>query len=253
VTLALLFLPFIGHLSALMYKLIKNRETSGESKQLLYIKAGGDQAPDVAIGQAYSELSRMARITLENLERALDVFYTGDSEKISDVADKKATINYLNRQITSMLMQMQNVESAADRKKLSTMLYIAADLERIGDHAENIVEYNIRTKKKHKLRLPPAAMEELYALGNIVLAVVALTARSFDPDTRTESDLRKIIELEDRIDDLCKEYTENHIKRLKNEKSDPRGGVAFMGMITDLERCADHANNIANYFLDSPL
>ena len=148
---------------------------------------------------------------------------------------------------------MQDVKSTADMniKKLSTMLYIASDLERIGDHAENIAEYDIiraGKEKEQELRLSPAAMEELRILSRAVAEIVALAVKILD--THSEAIIRKIDKLEEKIDGLCEEYTENHINRLKTEKVDPRGGIAFMCMITDLERCADHANNIASYFLD---
>ena len=247
VLLTLMFLPFVNQLAALMYKLIPKR-TSQDSKELHYIKADSAQTQRVTIEQAYNELNRMGQMTRDNLILALEAFHTGDEEKMSTVIEVESSINYLHSQITSLLTEeVQSVEPS-DVKKLSKMLYITSDLGRIGDYAENIVEYNIRTKKKGKLRLPTEAMDELAHLGNAVVEIVSLTIGIFE--SRTEELLRQINEKEQEIDNLCKQYTKNHIKRLKLEKSDPRGGVAFVGMITDLERCADHANSIANYFFD---
>ena len=132
-------------------------------------------------------------------------------------------------------------------KKVSTMLYIATDLERIGDHAENISEYDIRTPRSRRLRLPPDAIEELQLLGGEVIEVLTLMVQVFY--TPTDELIKLIYEREQLIDEMCKEYTENHIARIKAGGSDPRGGVAFINMISDLERCSDHANNIAFYFL----
>ncbi|MCL2215754.1 MAG: Na/Pi cotransporter family protein [Defluviitaleaceae bacterium] len=248
VGLTLMFLPFVGHLAALMYKIIPKRTKWVDAKHLVFIKSDSGTTPAVAIDQAYNELKRMGTMTLINLELALDAFHTGDDERVAGVLEGESSINFLNRQITSMLMELQNVESAADMKKLSTLLYIASDVERIGDHAQNIATYDIRTKKKKKLRLSPEAMTELSTLGSEVVKMVTLTIEAFD--VRTEEHIQRINEYKNEINELCKEYTKNHVKRLKTEKSDPRGGIAFVNMLSDLERCAGHVENIVEYFED---
>lgn len=85
-------------------------------------------------------------------------------------------------------------------------------------------------------------------MGNDVVQMLSLTLQAFD--NPSDEHLQKIFDLEDTVNALDKLYTENHIKRHKTEKSDPRGGVAFVGMVSDLERVADHAKNIAYYFQD---
>ena len=243
--LTLMFLPLTGHLAALIYKIVPKQSMGTDAKQLLYISDNA-QTPDVAIDQAFNELRRMGHMTLENLELAFEALFTGSSKKIAAVVEGESAINYLHRQITSMLMQMQNVESAEDTKKMSTLLYIASDLERIGDHAENIAEYDIR--KDGVLRLSPAELHELEVLSASVLEILNLTIAVFY--TRSRALVRLIYEAEQGIDALCEDYTENHIMRLKHEDINPRGGVTYTNLIRDLERCSDHANNIAYYFMD---
>ncbi|MCL2604906.1 MAG: Na/Pi cotransporter family protein [Defluviitaleaceae bacterium] len=247
-TLTAAFMPFVKHLAALMYRFIPKRTQWVDAKHLVYIKADSTSTPAIAIEQAYNELKRMGTMALINLELAIEAFLTGDEEKKAGVIEGGSSVNYLNKQITSMLMEMEHIESAADMKRLSTLLYISSDFERIAAHAENIAKYNVRTKKKHKPRLSPAAMEELAAMGNDVTQMLSLTLQAFDD--RSEEHLQKIFDLEDLINAQDKLNTENHIKRLKTEKSDPRGGVAFVGMVSDLERTADHAKSIAFYFRD---
>ncbi|MCL2417516.1 MAG: Na/Pi cotransporter family protein [Bacteroidales bacterium] len=247
VVLTFTFLPFVGHLASFMYVIMPKRNKDADSKQLLFMKTEIPQSPDEAIEQATHELSNMGQLTLENLKRSLDAFFTGDSEAISTVHEVESSINYLQKQISSMLAEVQNVESAEDMKKLGTLLYVTKDFERIGDHAKNFVEYNVRTKKKQKFRLSPVAVAEISTLGNAVVEIVTLSLEAFN--THSEDLIRKVNELEEKIDDMVQRYIENHVKRLKTEeKSDPRGGVAFLGMINDLERCADHAHNIASYY-----
>ena len=249
VGLTAIFLPFVGQLAVLMYKIMPKRTQSTDTRELHYIKtASTPQSPSVIIEQAYDELNRMGKMTLENVQLALEAFVTGDEEKIAAVIETEASINYLNRQITSLLMELENVESVAEMKKIGTLMYIAADFERIGDHAENITEHELRTKKKGNLRLSEKAMEELDTLGRATVTIIMLTMELFD--VLSEENLEKIYHLERYIDNMAKEYMENHVRRLKNEKNNPRGGVIFVNMITSLERCADHANNIAYYLAE---
>ncbi|MCL2365048.1 MAG: Na/Pi cotransporter family protein [Defluviitaleaceae bacterium] len=246
--LTLTFLPFVRHLAALMYKIIPKRTQWVDAKHLVHIKADTQTTPAVAMAQAFEELKRMGTMALINLEMAIEAFLTDNEEKVTGVLEGHSSVKYLNKQITSMLMEIENVESAAEMKRLSTLLYIASDLERIGAHSENIVGYDVHTKKKRKPRLSPEAMEELATMGNEVSQMLAATLEAFDDPS--DENLQRIFDFEDRVNALDKDYTENHIQRLKNEKSDPRGGIAFVGMVSDLERCADHAKNIAYYFAD---
>ena len=244
IALTVMFLPFIGHLASLMYKIIPKQARSID-RQLLFINADEAKTPVDSIKQAADELSHMGQMVLTNLSRSLEVFFTGEKDKIDDVLEADSSINFLKSQISSMLMQIQNVESSADIEELSNLLYITNDYKRIGDYAKNMLEYDIRTKKKQKLRLSVAAFEELKTLAQHVIEITKKSLELFN--TRNEAYFQDISEQKNLIDNLCKEYTKNHIKRLKNEKCDPRGGVAFVGMISDLSRCANHSANIMYY------
>ena len=248
--LTLMFLPFVGHLARLMYKIMPKRSHSTDAIELHHIKTASHQTPAVVIEQSFDELHRMGKLVLENMMLALEAFTTGDEEKAAAVLETEASINYLNRQITSLLMEMENVESVAEMRKIGTLMYIASDLERIGDHAENITEHKLH-KKKGKSRISDKAMEELTNLSRATVNIIALAVQLFD--NLSEETLESIYHLERHIDNLAKEYMENHIGRMKNEKNNPRGGVIFINMITSLERCADHANNVAYYLAEIKL
>jgi phosphate:Na+ symporter len=190
----------------------------------------------------------MGKMVLGNFDLALNSFFENNEESAAAVLETESSINYLNRQITSLLMELENVESVSEMKKVGTLMYISADLERIGDYAKTISEYKIRKKKKGSLRLSEKPMEELSALSHATINIISLVVELFD--ALTEDTLEKIYHLKRYIDNLTKEYMENHIRRLKSEKNNTRGGLIFINMITNLERCADHANNIAYYLAE---
>jgi len=242
--LTLLFLPFVGLLAKLMYIIMPKRIAS-DSKQLLYIKNVEDRSHSMVIEQSFKELTRMGHMASDNFQLALDWLYTGDEKKASQVFETESTINFLGLQITSLISEMQDVKSGAEMKTLSALMYIATDIERIGDHAENIAEFNLYNKD-HEMRLSRTALDELQSLSHMVAEIVSETMALFEDHSQER--VKRVYDLEKVIDRLSKEYTENHIQRLKSENFDPRGGVIFVNMITNLERCADHANNIAFYF-----
>ena len=246
ISLTIMFLPFVGHLANLMYKIMPKRSQTTEARELHFITSDGTPTTSLSIEQSFNELQRMGSMVLGNFILAVEALYTNDSEKAETVFETEDTINYLNRQIVSLLGELRNVEKE-DVKKVSTLMYIASDLERIGDHAENIAEYNLRNDAG-ELRLSPQAFEELQTLSSAVIDILSMMVKLFD--NVTEELLQHIYHMERNIDYLAKKYTENHINRLKTMNIDPRGGVTFINMITNLERCGDHANNISYYFLE---
>ena len=247
IALTIIFLPLVGYLAALMYKIMPKRTSTTDTMELHYITADA-KTPGVIIEQAFDELARMGTMALENLQLAIDAFATSDDEKAEAVLETETSINYLNRQITSLLMELENVESVSDMRKIGTMMYMASDMERIGDHAKSFTEHKIRTKKKGNLRLSEKAMGELHSLSNATITIFALTMELFE--NLSEETLDKIYHLKRHTDNLATEYMENHIERLKNEKCNPRGGIIFINMVSSLKRCADHANNIAYYLAE---
>ena len=250
VGLTILFLPFIKYLAQLMYAIIPKRtQWVDPTNHLQYIKSSSAHLPAVAIEEAHQELKRMGTMVLIDMQLALEVFSTGDAEKALGVFEGESSVSYLNKQITTMLTGLENVKHAADVKRLSTLLYVAAKLQRISSDTKNIAAYDIRTKKKKKLRLGPAAMEELDTIGQEVIKILTLALEFFDHIT--EENITQLQELTLQASKLFKTYTKNHIKRLKTEETDPKGGIIFVNMLGALELCSNDANTIVDYFTDS--
>jgi phosphate:Na+ symporter len=250
VSTVVLLVGFIKYLAILVHKCLPELPSeSATTRKLLYLDSSIMQMPTIAVTQAQRELNRMGKMALGNLQLALEAFFEGDSAKAESVLEVEDTIDYLTDQITTWLVRIRGLKlSDSDMEKLGSMLHTASDMERVSDHAENIAEYAI-LEAKYSTNISQAAVNELRQLSESALEAVGTALDIFR--TRDATRLHEIDKLEQKVDGLSIAYVENHIQRLQDEICDPRGGVLFTDMVTDLERCSDHANNIAYSILGS--
>jgi len=243
----ILLLPFIKWIAVLMQKIVPLKRDEVDKtyeKKLLYLDAEIAQMPAMAVvNAAHSEVCRMGKIANENLTLSLESFFEKSENKASKTLEIEKIINFLNHQIASKLVEINNmVLSEVDAEKVGKMFKILSDIERIGDHAENIAEYTLMVTERN-LSFSDDAIEELQLLGNLVIQQATRAMNVYEnPD---ESVLPQITSFEKEVDKLSKTFAENHISRLKLGGCDPKSGVIFTDMIIDLERVADHAKNIA--------
>jgi len=234
---------FTRHLVALVCKLVPRLPQEENARQLLHLGKERSPTPETTFTQTHSELCRMGKIAFDNLKLAQDAFFDRNAEKAVEVFETEETVDYLKREITAHLMRVQSDKlTSNDVEKLSAMLQIVSDIERLGDHAENIAEY-VLNEWNHSVNISGQALNELRTLCKAMMDTLALTLEAFE--YQDSAQLPHILELEQMVDDLSERYLKNHIERLETEQCDPRCGVVFTSMISDLERCSDHAINIA--------
>lgn len=253
ITAVVVELPFMNHIVALSRKLIPVRpeETrQQEDRKLIYMQSGHEAMPSVAISQARKEICRMGQISRDNLARSVDCFFNLDDELAQEVEEVEDTVNFLEHSITEGLIRLHSLDlSDRDLQRLSMMMRVVSDIERLSDHAENIIEYEHQVKYDHAV-LTQEALEELREMSILSLKSIDLCLEIFAGDL---FDLIPQAEaIENRVDDMEKEYVSRHIARLMAHKCDPLGGIVFTDMASDLERCSDHAINIACALSDNP-
>ena len=242
---------FTGQLAAFVHWLMPRLPEEDRVKQLLYLGKDDEPSAKTTFKQAYSEIIRMSKMVFVNLGLAIESFYDKDPEKAAAVMDTEETIDYLKSEITAYLIHIRSSElSPTDIETLSLMLHMVSDLERIGDHAENIAEYSMSAENQSAF-ISDGGMEDLHILSDTVLESLRLALEI--SETRDSSLISQVENFEQNVDDLAKLSLEKHVWRLKNEVCDPRGGIIFTNMVSDLERCGDHAHNIANAFVNNKL
>lgn len=231
----------------LMQRMPDDPDDTRYSKKLLYIGKGQDKAPAVMIAQCRQELFRFAELVQENYHKAMDAFSRQDIELAEEVKQREETINYLNRAIYDYLLNLHGkLLPSKDIETLAKMFNILIDLERIGDHAENISEYTI-ISVEHHASVSMEAWEELQDMGWSSVQIVDDAVRAYKQ--RDVSLVGKVQLEEDMIDKMKLKLENAHIERMRRQTCDPRGGTLFIDIIVDYERVADHALNIAETIL----
>jgi len=223
---------------------LKQNETANTyEKKLIYLDTKIEQTPTLAVFNAHLEICRMGKIAHENFSLALESFFESSENKSNKVIENEKTVDFLNQNITSKLVEINNMHlSSSEADRVARMFKVLSDIERIGDHAENIAEYTLMIKEDN-LNLSDFAIEELKKLSDIATEIIAAALNAYQNNDKA---LWSQIELlEEEIDKLSTEFTNNHVERLKAESCEPRNGIIFTDMIIDLERSADHAKSIA--------
>lgn len=214
-----------------------------ESYQLEYIGEKVVFNPATAVVGVIKELDRMATLASENLNRAMNALVTLDEGDIGEVYEVEKNINFLNHAITDYLVKItQTTLPVEDLKSLGALFHVVNDIERIGDHAENVADA-ARLRAETGLVISKDALREL---GELLDMVNELIGYSVDMFVRSdESHMQDVIMLEDRVDEKEKEMQRSHVQRLTSGECSPQAGMLFSDIASGLERVADHATNIA--------
>ena len=214
-----------------------------EQLQLKYIGGNNVFSPATAVVDVSKELERMAYLASENLNRAMNALITLDEEDIEEVYRVEENINFLNHEITDYLVKISQTNlPVEDAKSIGGLFHVVNDIERIGDHAENVAD-SARTRIETGCGFSPEAIKEMTIMLDMVNTLVQYAVEMFR--TNTEEHLDDIRRLEDEVDKKEREYQQNHVDRMTAGLCKPEGGMIFSDVISGLERVADHATNIA--------
>lgn len=206
------------------------------------------ESPAVAVGQAVKETARMGKIALKNMNRALQAFFTEDEKLMEKVFEEEKIINQLNRDITHYLVKLSNSNlSEKDELRTTNLYHTVSDIERIGDHSENLVEL-AQYRLEHNLSFSNIALDELKGMVEKINSMISDVITSLETDNIALA--RTINEKEEEIDEMEENYRDEHIHRLNKRLCQPSSGVIFLDILSNLERIADHAANISKTVLD---
>lgn len=242
----ILLFPFSGWIVKMTYVLVPGTDRKINYRESFTLKYIGDKVvfnPATAVVEVIKELDRMASLASENLNRAMNALITLDEEDISEVYNVEKNINFLNHAITNYLVKInQTTLPIEDQKSIGALFHVVNDIERIGDHAENVAD-SAKRRKETGVAFSRPAQKELGDMLDMVNKIIRYSVEMFV--TSSETHMRDIEQLEDMIDDKEKELQRKHVERLTKNECSPEAGMIFSDLVSGLERVADHATNIA--------
>lgn len=239
-------MPFSNLMVKLTQKILPYHEDPEKDKMAVeFIDNRILTTPPMAVLQCEKEVARMSRLVQKNYNRAMIAFFDRDTDSIGKVQEREKVIDFLSKEITDYIVQLNALDlEAHDRQIVAAMYSAIQDLERIGDHAENIVEY-AHTVIEDKLTFSDTATAELHDICDKCRTLMELSFAMFNAQGGSPELIERIIQMEDSVDDCKDDYKQNHIKRMDEGLCDAVAGTTFLNMLIDIERVGDHAINVA--------
>lgn len=240
----IMLLPFTTGIVKLTYLAVPGEDETAEGEcELLYIGKKAVFSPTTAVIEAVRELEHMGKLAYENLNRGLDALITLNEDEISKIYEVEKQINFMNHAITNYLVKISQMTLPIDdSKSIGALFHVVNDIERIGDHAENVADA-ARQRKEEGVSISKEAQKELGDMLEMVNKIIRYAVEMFAKSDETH--MQEIITLEDQVDEKERELQKKHVERLTKGECSPEAGMIFSDIVSGLERVADHATNIA--------
>ncbi len=244
----LIQLPFAGLLVKAANKLVPGEDKQA-MKESVYLDSRIIETPSIALGQVRKEIIRMGDYVSDNLIRCQNGIINNDVKEIEITFAQEQKINKLQKEISEYLVKLSNAPlSDSQHTEVNVYFNNIGDIERIGDHAENIVEL-AEEKMAGNLEFTDQGIDELNEMFTKCQQAFSYAMEALEKNA--EAPARKVLILEDEVDELETLNRQNHISRLNKGQCETSSGIIFLDVISNLERVSDHSSNLALYVLDN--
>ncbi|MBP5564083.1 MAG: Na/Pi cotransporter family protein [Bacteroidales bacterium] len=245
----LIALPLTNVLVSTACRLVPERtDVPEERPRLKYLDPSMLSTPAVALRQFKTEIENMAEMAITNFRRAIKTITTMDFSETEEFRQTENDLNYLNKELLRYSIALsENNFSSYDQRYLSSTIRTVSDLERVGDYAENIVEY-ATSLKEQDAAFSQEAVGEILQMEQLVNNLYAEVMQAYHNKDREA--LERALTIEDQIDDLTEEMESNHIRRLTEGTCSPAVGAEYLSLAQNSERVGDHLINVGNTIKD---
>lgn len=240
-------LPFVAVLAWIVTKLIPGEDAVADYKAKHLDPMFIEQSPSIALGQAKEEVLRMGTFSLRGLEETVQYLKTGNQKHSDTAYQLEDAINNLDRKITDYLIKLSTSSLSANESAEHTMLMdTVRDIERIGDHFENVIEL-IDYKQANKVSITDSAMADLEQMFKLTISTVKEAMQALDHNDKIAAE--HVVKKEEEIDKMERKLRKQHILRLNEGACTGQAGIVYVDIVSNLERIGDHAVNIAEAVL----
>lgn len=245
IAITIILLPFSNPIIKITKMLLPDINDDREKMETVYLDNRILTTPPMAVRSVENECKRLGELANKNYHYAMKAFFEQDSHYIEKVEKNEKVIDYLTHEITRYIVKINGLDIVdSDRKTMGVMYSAIQDIERIGDHAENITE-RAREMIDEKIKFTDDANTELHHLDELVTKLLDDGFTLFNAQSVDFNLAKSVIETESSLDSYVKIYKFNHISRMNEGVCDAEKGTIFLDMLTILERVGDHANNVA--------
>ena len=252
-TMTVLLFPFGEQLVKLSGMLVPEKQAllTGEKKEeelVTHLDPRIFEQPAIAVAALSNAVATMGKLTLRNVERACEVCFTQDEAVIAEIFETEKKINAMNRELSEYLIKA-NTLPVNDHQRLvvADLFNTLTDLERSGDHAENVAK-EVQLLMTRQLTLSETGKKDLRDMTDAVQEAFRCAVKA--REERSVTSARKVSACEDLVDSLRDEQKERHMDRLSRGECKPEAGLGFIEIIDNLERISDHAQNMAEYIMN---
>ena len=244
VVTALVLLPFVPQIVKLSEMVFKPKEHES-AMRFIYIDKKITENTTATVLQIGSEVERMARLVRENFVLACESYLASSLADEEKIRDNEELINWLNHNISDFMVTVCSGKVPAEESEyIGKLFHVITDLERIGDHAENVLN-RTKTIIENELEFSEESKGETKELYENVLELLDRSLGAFVNKKLSDEEEHELHDLENKIDDLTLSAQDNHVQRLKAKQCHTSSGVVYTKLLQDLERVGDHAYNIA--------
>ena len=239
----LVAMPLTNALVNLACKIVREPPvTNDRVRHLRFIDEQMLRTPVVAIRQMKAEIENMAELAMQNFQRSIHIVTTLDFSEVETFRKTENELNYLNKELVNYTVKLSGKRlNSFDQRYLSSTIRTVSDLERIGDYAENIVEY-AEALNEQNATFSEDAVAEIREMERLILDLYKEIVQAYHKlDLEA---LEHAYRIEDKIDDYTKKMERNHIERLVKGVCTPSVGAEYLSLAQNSERIGDHLTNM---------
>ena len=244
ITNTIIWLPMIGVLAKVVTWIIRGSDETQYENRVVYLDNKILSNAALAMNLATKELSRMAEMSKEMMFSARTAFVENSKEAAAKVDEIEDIVDMLQAEIIRYLSSMISVESLTDRQsiRLAGLMHVTSDIERIGDHCQNISEL-ATTKIEKNIEFSDESFKDIEDAFAKLTAMVETTIAALEANDISLA--KKVEEYEDDIDDLEDNMRYSNIAKLNDGLSNPEATIMLIELVHNVERIADHCCNIS--------